>query len=117
MTLSPSMKTATRGLLLLDRCCSIRENIDATPQVAARQLRANGNPIRVPVDYMPHAQSRQHDKLEPMGGNKSKRPRASYERGKLRDPSIEKMQDAKYQRGELARLIKKTVKGKAPEGA
>jgi len=52
-----------------------------------------------------------------MGGNKSKRPRASYERGKLRDPSIEKMQDAKYQRGELARLLKKAVKGKAPEGA
>ena len=52
-----------------------------------------------------------------MGGQPSKRQRPSYERGKLRDPSIEKMQDPKYQRGELARLIKKAVKGKAPEGA
>lgn len=55
--------------------------------------------------------------LEPMGGNKSKRPKPSYEDGKLRDPSIEKMQDKKYQRGDLTRLIKKAVKGKAPEGA
>lgn len=52
-----------------------------------------------------------------MGGNKNKRPHPSYEDGKLRDPSIEKMQDREYQRGDLARLIKKAVKGKAPQGA
>lgn len=50
-------------------------------------------------------------------GKLSKRPAPSYEDGKLRDPSIEKMQEKTYQRGELARLIKKAVKGKAPEGA
>ena len=55
--------------------------------------------------------------LEPMGGNKSKQPKPSYEEGKLRDPSIEKMQDGKYQREDLTRLIKKAVKRKAPEGA
>ena len=48
---------------------------------------------------------------------KAKRPLPSYEEGKLRDPRIEKMQDGAYQRGDLARLIKKAVKGKAPEGA
>jgi hypothetical protein len=52
-----------------------------------------------------------------MGGNKNKRARPSYEEGKLRDPSIEKMQDREYQRGNLAHLIKKAVKRKAPEGA
>ncbi len=55
--------------------------------------------------------------LEPMGGNKSKQPKPSYEEGELRDPSIKKMQDKTYQRGDLARLIKKAAKGKAPEGA
>jgi len=52
-----------------------------------------------------------------MGGKSPKQPRPSYQRGKLRDPGIEKVQDEAYQRGELARLIKKAVKGKAPEGA
>ncbi len=52
-----------------------------------------------------------------MGGNKSKQPKPSYEEGELRDPSIKKMQDGKYQRGDLTRLIKKAVKEKAPEGA
>jgi len=52
-----------------------------------------------------------------MGGKPSKRPRPSYEDGKLRDPSIKKMQDKAYQREDLSRLIKKAVKGKAPEGA
>jgi len=45
-----------------------------------------------------------------MGGNKNKRPRPSYEDGKLRDPSIEKMQDKAYQRGGLTRLIKKALR-------
>lgn len=52
-----------------------------------------------------------------MGGNKSKQPKPSYEEGELRDPSIKKMQDKAYQRQDLSRLIKKAVKGKAPEGA
>lgn len=45
-----------------------------------------------------------------LGGKSNKRPRPSYEEGKLRDPSIEKMQDAKYRRGKLARLIKKAIR-------
>jgi hypothetical protein len=55
-----------------------------------------------------------------MGGNKNNRPRPSYEDGKLRDPSIEKMQDETYQRGDLFHLLRRAVskvKGKAPEGA
>ena len=48
-----------------------------------------------------------------MGGNKNKRPRPSYEDGKLRDPSIKKMQDREYQRGDLARLVKRAVKADA----
>jgi hypothetical protein len=52
-----------------------------------------------------------------MGGNKNNRPRPSYEDGKLRDPSIEKMQDREYQRRDLTRLVKRAVKRKAPEGA
>jgi hypothetical protein len=52
-----------------------------------------------------------------MGGSKSKRPLPSYEEGELRNPSIKKMQDKAYQRGDLARLIKRAAKGKAPEGA
>lgn len=52
-----------------------------------------------------------------IGGSKSKQPKPSYDDGKLRDPSIEKMQDKAYQRGDLARLIRKATKGKAPEGA
>ncbi len=55
--------------------------------------------------------------LGAMGGSKSKRPRPSYEDGKLRDPSIEKMRDKTYRREDLARLIKKAAKRKAPEGA
>ncbi len=38
-----------------------------------------------------------------------KRPRPSYEDGKLRDPAIEKMQDAEYKKGDLLALIKKAV--------
>lgn len=52
-----------------------------------------------------------------MGGKPSKRPRPSYETGKLRDPSIAKKMDPKYQVGDLMRLIKKAAKGKAPGGA
>ena len=55
-----------------------------------------------------------------MGGNKSKQQPPSYKRGKLYDDTptarrkIVEMQDGKYQRGDLARLIKKATKGKAP---
>jgi hypothetical protein len=55
-----------------------------------------------------------------MGGKPSKRPRPSYERGELRDKSIEEKQDPQYQAGDLHRLIKKAVEkknGKAPRGA
>lgn len=52
-----------------------------------------------------------------MGKRSEKRPRPSYEDGKLRDPSIEKMQDRPFKRGSLLRLIKKALNGKAPEGA
>ncbi len=45
-----------------------------------------------------------------MGGNKSKRPKPSYEEGELRDPSIKKMQDKAYRRGDLKRLVKKAVR-------
>ena len=38
-----------------------------------------------------------------------KRARASYEEGKLRDPSIEARQDAEYKRGDLLALIKKAA--------
>ncbi len=44
-----------------------------------------------------------------MGGNKSKQPKPSYKEGKLRDPSIEKMQDKRYRREDLARLVKKAT--------
>ncbi len=47
--------------------------------------------------------------LEPMGGNKSKRPKPSYEEGELRDPSIKKMQDKTYRREDLERLVKKAA--------
>jgi len=46
-----------------------------------------------------------------MGGQKNKRPRPSYEDGKLRDPSIEKMQDPKYRGKDLVRMIKKAAGG------
>ena len=46
------MKTATRGLRL-DNRLSICDNDLATPYVAERQQRANGDPLRVPVDYIP----------------------------------------------------------------
>ena len=52
-----------------------------------------------------------------MGRKRSKRPLPSYEEGKLRDPSIKKMQDTTYQHRDLTHLIKKAVKGKASEGA
>ncbi len=51
-----------------------------------------------------------------MGGNKSKRPRPSYEDGELRDKTIKGKQDPKYQAGTLMRLIKRASK-KTPEGA
>ena len=37
-----------------------------------------------------------------MDGNKSKRPRVSYEEGELRNKSIAKMQDRKYGLGTCA---------------
>jgi hypothetical protein len=39
----------------------------------------------------------------------NKRPHPSYEEGKLRDPSIEKKQDAEYKKGDLLALIRKAV--------
>lgn len=45
-----------------------------------------------------------------LGGKSNKRPRPSYEEGKLRDPSIEKMQDKAYQLRDLTRLLQKSVK-------
>jgi len=52
-----------------------------------------------------------------MGGSpKKNRLRPSYEEGKLRDKSIEKMQTPDFQPDDLKRLIVKTVK-KAPGGA
>ena len=50
-----------------------------------------------------------------MGGKPSKRPRPSYERGELRDKSIEEKQDPKFQPKDLLRLVKKaaTKKGGA----
>jgi len=43
-----------------------------------------------------------------MGGSPKKKPtRPSYEDGKLRDPSIAKMQDPKYQAEDLLTLVKK----------
>ncbi len=47
----------------------------------------------------------------------NKRPRPSYEDGKLRDPGIEKMQGNSLGRSHFLALIKRAVKGKAPEGA
>ncbi len=38
-----------------------------------------------------------------------KRPRPSYEEGRLRDSSIEKKQDAEYKKGDLLALIKKAA--------
>ena len=57
-----------------------------------------------------------------MGGNKksNKRPRPSYEEGKLRDPAIEHMQDERFQPADLQKLIKRAVtktEAKAPKGA
>ena len=49
-----------------------------------------------------------------MGGNKSKRPKPSYEEGELRDPSIKKMQDKAYQRKDLSRLVKKAASSRRP---
>ena len=50
-----------------------------------------------------------------MGGSSSKRPRPSYEDGKLRDPRIEAMQkdaakDGDDQRSGLVRLIRRAVR-------
>ena len=45
-----------------------------------------------------------------MGSKKSdKRPRPSYEEGRLRDPGIAKKQDAEYKKGDLLAFIKKAV--------
>jgi hypothetical protein len=46
-----------------------------------------------------------------MSGSKKseKRPRPSYEEGKLRDPSIEEKMNAEYKKGDLLALIKKAV--------
>jgi len=53
-----------------------------------------------------------------MSGKSSKRPRPSYEEGKLRDPSIAKKMDPNYKEGDLLALIKKAAKKqKAPGGA
>ncbi len=49
-----------------------------------------------------------------MGDKPSKRPRPSYERGELRDKSIEKKVDPTYRAEDLTRLIKKAAK--APKG-
>lgn len=55
-----------------------------------------------------------------MGGSPSKRPRPSYEDGKLRDPSIEAMQkdaanEGQDQKDGLLNLIKRSVQKPAPE--
>lgn len=50
-----------------------------------------------------------------MGGKSSKRPRPSYEEGKLRDPSIEKKMDPNYKEGDLVALIKKAVTRPSPK--
>ena len=55
-----------------------------------------------------------------MGGSKNKRPAPSYEKGRLRDKSIEAMQDKAFRPADLERLVKRAVQGKngkAPEGA
>lgn len=44
-----------------------------------------------------------------MGKKQTKRPRPSYEDGKLRDPSIADKQDAEYKKGDLLALIKRAV--------
>ncbi len=41
--------------------------------------------------------------------NKNKRPRPSYEEGRLRDKGIEAKQDAGFKKGDLLALIKKAV--------
>jgi len=46
----------------------------------------------------------------------SKRPRPSYEDGRLRDPSIAAKQDAEHKKGDLLALIKKAVQV-APKSA
>ncbi len=46
-----------------------------------------------------------------MNRNKpSKQPRPSYEEGKLRDPSIEKMQDKDFTRDDFLRVIERAAK-------
>ena len=54
-----------------------------------------------------------------MGGSPSKRPRPSYEDGKVRDPRVEEMQKAsaeqgENQRGGLLRLIRRAISPKHP---
>jgi hypothetical protein len=56
-----------------------------------------------------------------VGGKRStNRPRPSYESGRLRDPAVEKLQDPKYDRGDLLAALKKAVQqappGKPPKG-
>jgi len=54
-----------------------------------------------------------------MGGSKRQRPAPSYEEGRLRDRSIERMQDPGFQPEHLGRLVKKALRqkgDKAPEG-
>lgn len=55
-----------------------------------------------------------------MGGSKSNQPAPSYEEGRLRDRSIEQMQDPTFGSEHLEQLVKKALQrkeGKAPEGA
>ena len=52
-----------------------------------------------------------------MGGSpKKNQERPSYEEGKLRDPSIEKMQDTAFQPEHLRQVIKKAAQKKPPKG-
>jgi len=44
-----------------------------------------------------------------LGKKSSKRPRPSYEEGRLRDPSIEEKQSTEYKKGDLLALIKKAA--------
>jgi hypothetical protein len=49
-----------------------------------------------------------------MAKKSDKRPRPSYEDGRLRDPSIGVKQDADYKKGTLLALIKKAVRAPHP---
>lgn len=49
--------------------------------------------------------------------NPSKRPRPSYEEGRVRDPRIEQMQDAAYSKGDLFGLLRRAATKQAPDDA